>query len=173
MRRILGIEATYFSRVSKWSVWNQALRPQLPSTTIQLLQVKALANIVCSSPDDPMHNIVFCHPLKDRIQAQGRRRGMQFPYWVEVTMQRHLPEVWAGDHTARGSSAKQLYDQNEQYVILGKLLKTLRDPAEQARMALTNPRRVKLRPRHSTALHGWRCPPPWHPVPAVQRPGGQ
>ena len=35
LRRIIGIKATYWSRISNWSVWNQAHRPQLPSTTLQ------------------------------------------------------------------------------------------------------------------------------------------
>jgi len=143
LRRILNIKATYYSRISNWTVWNQAHRPQLPSATLQTLQIKALANIVCSLPEDPMHNIVFCHPMKDRIQAQGRRKGMQFPYWIEVTSQRHFPETWIGDHTARSYAAKQLYGQNEQYVILGKLLKNLRDPAEQA-------------PKRATYMRAWR-----------------
>ena len=132
LRRVIGIKATYWSRISNWSVWNQANRPQLPSNTLQTLQIKALASIVCSSLDDPMHNIVFCHPMKDRIQAQGRRKGMQFPYWVEVTTHRYFPNIWVGDHTARSYAAKKLYGQNEQYVILKKQLQSLRDPAEQA-----------------------------------------
>ena len=132
LRRVLGIKATYYSRISNWVVWNQANRPQLPSTTLQTLQIKALASIVCSSPEDPLHSIVFCHPLKDRIQAQGRRKGMQFPYWIEVTTHRHFPSIWVGDHTARRYAAKQIYGQNEQYVILRKTLKNLQDPAGQA-----------------------------------------
>ena len=132
LRRVLGIKVTYYSRISNWVVWNQANRPQLPSTTLQTLQIKALASIVCSSPEDPLHSIVFCHPLKDRIQAQGRRKGMQFPYWIEVTTHRHFPSIWVGDHTARRYAAKQIYGQNEQYVILRKTLKNLQDPAGQA-----------------------------------------
>ena len=91
LRRVLGIKATYYSRVSNWDVWNQANRPQLPSTTFHTLQIKALASIVCSSPEDPMHRIVFCAPLKDRIQAQGKRQGMQFPYWIGVTTHSRFP----------------------------------------------------------------------------------
>ena len=73
-----------------------------------------------SFPKDPLHNIVFCHPLKDRIQARGRRKGKQIPYWVEVTSHKHVPTIWVGDHTARRYAAKQLYGQNEEYVIVGK-----------------------------------------------------
>ena len=120
LRRVIGIKATSWSRISNWSVWNLANRPQPPSTTLQTLQIKALANIVCSSPEDPMHNVVFCHPMKDRIQAQGRRKGMQFPYWVEVTTHRHFPNIWIGDHTARSYAAKQLYGQK----------RTVRNPQE-------------------------------------------
>ena len=70
--------------------------------------------------------------MKGRIQAQGRRKGVRFPYWVEVTTHRHFPSIWIGDHTAGSYAAKQLYGQNEQYVILKKQLQSLRDPAEQA-----------------------------------------
>ena len=28
--------------------------------------------------------VVFCSALKDGTLAQGRRRGVQFPYWLEV-----------------------------------------------------------------------------------------
>ena len=145
LRRVIGIKATYWSRISNWSVWNQAHRPQLPSTTLQSKTSKSkplptlfalLLMTRCTI------YIVFCHPMKDRIQAQGRRKRMQFPYWVEVTTHRHFPNIWVGDHTARSYAAKQLYGQNEQYVIPKKQLQSPRDPAEQA-------------PKRATYMRAW------------------
>ena len=50
--------------------------------------------------EEPFHNVVFCAAHKDRILATGRRRGMQFPYWLETIAKNNYPEEWLPDHTA-------------------------------------------------------------------------
>ena len=50
---------------------------------------------------EPTHSVVFTAAFKDRILAQGRRRGMQIPYWLEVLTKRFYPQYWDPDHTAR------------------------------------------------------------------------
>ena len=76
LRRAIGIKASYYSRISNADVWSQASRPHRPSETIKT-----------------SHNVVFCAGLKDRIFTQGRRRGMQFPYWIEVMIKRYYPDL--------------------------------------------------------------------------------
>ena len=74
---------SYFSRVGNWDVWKQAFSQQLHSTTLQTLQFKSLPDIVRSCPEDPLHSIAFCHPLRDRMRDRGRRQRMQIPFWTE------------------------------------------------------------------------------------------
>ena len=94
----MGLKASHSSRVSNEDVWAQAGRPQCPSELLYALQHKMLQEVFASSMDDPLHNVVFASAYKDRILAQGRRRGMQFPYWIEVMQKRCYPNL--SDHNA-------------------------------------------------------------------------
>ena len=60
-----------------------------------------------------MHNAVFGPAFKDRIVDQGRRRGMQFPYWLELNSKRFFPEHTAskgilGPHQHYASIAREV-----------------------------------------------------------------
>ena len=79
LRRAIGIKASYYSRVSNESVWEQAGRPQCPSEFLHAVQHKMLQDVFAHNMDHPLHNVVFATGFKDRILSQGRRRGMQFP----------------------------------------------------------------------------------------------
>ena len=59
---------------------------------------RMMREVYCSSMNNPIHNVVFCTGFKDRKYTQGRRRGMQFPYWVETTLKRYQPGL--SDRTA-------------------------------------------------------------------------
>ena len=91
LRRAIGIKASYYSRVTNQSVWEQAGQPELPSERLNYLQYKLTVQIYGSHRSDPMHNVVFASAFKDRILTTGRRRGMQFPYWIEVYSRRFFP----------------------------------------------------------------------------------
>ena len=91
LRRAIGIKASYYSRVTNQSVWEQAGQPELPSERLNYLQYKLIVQIYGSHRSDPMHNVVFASAFKDRILTTGRRRGMQFPYWIEVYSRRFFP----------------------------------------------------------------------------------
>ena len=91
LRRAIGIKASYYSRVTNQSVWEQAGQPELPSERLNYLQYKLTVQIYGSHCSDPMHNVVFASAFKDRILTTGRRRGMQFPYWIEVYSRRFFP----------------------------------------------------------------------------------
>ena len=91
LRRAIGIKASYYSRVTNQSVWEQAGQPELPSERLNYLQYKLAVQIYGSHRSDPMHNVVFASAFKDRILTTGRRRGMQFPYWIEVYSRRFFP----------------------------------------------------------------------------------
>ena len=98
LRRAIGIKASYYSRTTNQDVWTQASRPNRPSESIRITQYKMLHEVYSAPQDNPIHNVVFCAGYKDRILTQGRRRGMQFPYWIEVMVKRYHPEL--SDHTA-------------------------------------------------------------------------
>ena len=98
LRRIIGIKASFYSRVPNHSVWRQAGYPKLPSAQLNNLQRKMMDEVFFSHNTEPLHNVVFCSAYKDRILAQGRRRGMQFPYWIEVVSKKFYPEVWYDHH---------------------------------------------------------------------------
>ena len=98
LRRIVGIKASFYSRVPNSEVYRKADSPEKPSTTLLYQQYKTTVQIFQSPQNDPMHSVVFTGALKDRILHQGRRRGMQFPYWIEVQTKLNFPECW--NHTA-------------------------------------------------------------------------
>ena len=97
LRRAIGLKASYYSRVSNLDAWTQAFKPQRPSESLRIAQYKMLHE-VCAQPEkSPLYNVVFCAGNNDGILAQGRRHGMQFPYWIEVILKRCHPEL--SDHT--------------------------------------------------------------------------
>ena len=98
LRRIVGIKASFYSRITNAEVYTKANSPEKPSTTLLYTQYKTTVQIFKEPPSDPMHSVVFASSFKDRILYQGRRRGMQFPYWIEVQTKRLFPDCW--NHTA-------------------------------------------------------------------------
>ena len=94
LRRIVGVKASYYSRITNLEVYRRAGEPRKPSDTLHKLQIKMLDQVYSSPIEDPLHNVVFCSAYKDRIQVTGRRRGGKIPYWLEITTQRHFPQEW-------------------------------------------------------------------------------
>ena len=86
-----GFKASFYSRVPNSEVYRKADSPEKPSTTLLYQQYKTTVQLFQSPQTDPMHSVVFTGALKDRILHQGRRRGMQFPYWIEVQTKLKLP----------------------------------------------------------------------------------
>ena len=100
LRRIVGIKASCYSRVPNTEVYLKANKPEKPSTILQQIQFKTMAEVFSSEQTTPLYTVVFAPPYKDRILNTGRRRGMQFPYWLEVITKRNYPELWKPDHPA-------------------------------------------------------------------------
>ena len=94
LRRIVGIKASFYSRISNAEVYRTAGNPRKPSDTLNKTQLKMVKQVFTASTLDPLHHVVFSPALKDRIQATGRRRGGKIPYWVETTTQRHFRDEW-------------------------------------------------------------------------------
>ena len=55
-----------------------------PSQTLSDAQFKMMKELFNAPRREIFHSVVFCAWHKDRILSQGRRRGMQFPYWIEL-----------------------------------------------------------------------------------------
>ena len=91
LRRIVGIKASFYSRVSNHTVWERASYPDRPSDYLWRSQYKFMQEVFAANREDPYHSVVFGSAYKDRILSQGRRRGMQFPYWLEVSAKRYFP----------------------------------------------------------------------------------
>ena len=85
LRRVIGIKASYYSRISNEEVLYQAYRPTLPSALLEYQRYKYAVISYQSDRPDPTHNVIFGPAHKDLIRVKGRRRGMQFPYWLEAT----------------------------------------------------------------------------------------
>ena len=135
LRRAIGIKASYYSRVSNMDVWTQAGRPNRPSETLKVAQYKMLHEVYAAQEHEPLYNVVFCSGNKDRILAQGRRRGMQFPYWIEVMLKRYHPSL--SDHTAG------LYGPHFKYTLMKR---ALRNPLELAPKRARRTRKARARP---------------------------
>ena len=103
LRRAIAITAVYSSHVSNQEVWNQAQQPILPSQTPSHRQYQLYIHVIKQPREESTHNVVFGPAFKDRILLKGRRRGMQFPYWVEVYSTKFLPHI-KPDHTANPHS---------------------------------------------------------------------
>ena len=105
LRRVVGIKASFYSRIPNTEVYNQARRPKLPTQSLNDIQFKMMKEVFLSDMSDIPHSVVFNASYKDRIHNQGRRRGMQFPYWVEVVSKEYFPDIYnSPDHTAFGPS---------------------------------------------------------------------
>ena len=107
LRRSIGIKASFYSRVTNKDVWEQAGKPVPASELLNWNQYKTLIEVFQQDRTQPTHSSIFCSAFKDRIVAQGRRRGMQFPYWIDTTTRRHFPQIT--DHTALSRNPHERY----------------------------------------------------------------
>ena len=114
LRRIVGIKASYYSRVSNADVKDKAGYPNRPSDSLWKQQFQFMKGVFQMPRSEACHSVVFSSVHRDRVLAQGRRRAMQFPYWLEVSAKRYFPEEYKQDHYALGQQfryaeiAKQL-----------------------------------------------------------------
>ena len=91
--------------------------------------------------EEPTHNVLFGSVLRDRILLQGRRRGMQFPCWVEVYSTREcFPEI-SPDHHAGPQN---------RYLNFGKLV---RSPS------------VEMAPKRAFTVRAWAVAKTLNPKP--------
>ena len=75
LRRIVGIKASYYSRVSNHVVWRAANYSKKPSERLHKIQYKMLKEVFAADIDKPLHNVVFASTFRDRIRVSGRKRG--------------------------------------------------------------------------------------------------
>ena len=68
-----------------------------PKTGGPFLVVPIIRIIMFLGLYNPIHHVIFANAYKDRIQTEGRRRGMKFPYWIEVRTQRYFPQHWSAN----------------------------------------------------------------------------
>ena len=115
LRRVVGVKASYYSRITNAAVWDKAVNPKLPSQFLFEAQYKTFVNVFGQDRTSPTHAVVFGPNHKDRILLKGRRRGMQSPYWVEVYSKRFFPNL-KPEHTS-----------NHQYY--ENIQKAVRDPS--------------------------------------------
>ena len=96
LRRVVGIKASYYSRIPNTAVREKAGFPSKPSDSLYAAEHKLLRQVFLAPTTDPMHHVVLSPAYKDRIQATGRCRGGKIPYWIEVITKRYYSEIW--DH---------------------------------------------------------------------------
>ena len=123
LRRVIGIKAAYFSRITNHTVWYQAGYPRRPSDMLFKLERRCMNRVYQTAPHEPVYSVVFQEPFKDRIKLQGRRRGRQIAYWAETTAKRHFKEIF--DHSASGHS---IFGPHFKYALIARHLRVL-EPA--------------------------------------------
>ena len=104
LRRVVGVKASFYCRALNTEVYNRASRPKLPSQTPSDMQFRMMHEVFNSSRSEAHQPVAFNTAHKDRIFNQGRRRGMQFPYWVEVMTKQYFPTF--GSHQTTPLSRK-------------------------------------------------------------------
>ena len=57
---IIGIKASYYSRINNNTIYHNADKPKLPSESIIQLEYKMLSEIFLADMQEPIHNVVFC-----------------------------------------------------------------------------------------------------------------
>ena len=91
LRRVVGVKASYYSRIPNKSVWLKAHQPATPSQTIMSAQFKLLTEAILTPNDDPFHHVMFSPGYTDRVGIQrNSKRGPPPPHWLGLTSQRAL-----------------------------------------------------------------------------------
>ena len=103
LSRVVEVKASYHSRITNAATRGKAGHPKIPS------------QYLFDARTSQTHAAAFGPNHKDRILLNGRRSGMQFPYWLEVYSNRFFPH-FKPDHTS-----PQLHYDNIQ--------KAVRDPS--------------------------------------------
>ena len=67
LRRVLGIRASYYSRIPNQEAWKQAGRPTLPSQVVLSQQFRLLLQAMHVDHTKPQHHVVFAPAYKDRV----------------------------------------------------------------------------------------------------------
>ena len=67
LRRVLGIRASYYSRIPNQEAWKQAGRPTLPSQVVLSQQFRLLLQAMQVDRTEPQHHVVFAPTYKDRV----------------------------------------------------------------------------------------------------------
>ena len=98
LRRVLGIKASYYSRIPNKEVWTQAGKPRLPSQLVLAEQFRLLLQALKADTMEPQHHVVFAPAYKDRVGMQrNHKRGPPPPYWLSIVsklaLEYYVPEI--------------------------------------------------------------------------------
>ena len=98
LRRVLGIKASYYSRIPNKEVWTQAGKPYLPSQLVLAEQFRLLLQALKADTMEPQHHVVFAPAYKDRVGMQrNHKRGPPPPHWLslvsKLALEYYVPEV--------------------------------------------------------------------------------
>ena len=98
LRRVLGIKASYYSRIPNKEVWAQAGKPVLPSQLVLSQQFRLLLQAIQASNMEPQRHVVFAPAYKDRVgMHRNHKRGPLPPHWLslvtKLALEYYFPEV--------------------------------------------------------------------------------
>ena len=125
LRRVVGIKASYYSRISNRTVWIKANKPVIPSQELMAYQFKLL-----TPTDDPCHHVMFAPGYPDRVGIQrNSKRGPPPPHWLGLTSQRALT-FFAQDVTSQPG-----YSSHTRVDLLGLKKYITKHPEYPARLA--------------------------------------
>ena len=71
LRRVVGIKASYYSRIPNKAVWLKANKPATPSQTLMSAQFKLLTESILTPTDDPFHHVMFSPGYTDRVNLSA------------------------------------------------------------------------------------------------------
>ena len=111
LRRVVGIKASYYSRIPNKEVWTKANKPATPSQALMSAQFKLLTDSILTPTDDPFHHVMFSPGYKDRVGIQRNyKRGPPPPHWLGLTSQRALSYFALDVPTQPGYSSQTRLD---------------------------------------------------------------
>ena len=111
LRRVVGIKASYYSRIPNKAVWIKANKPATPSQTLMSAQFKLLTESILTPTDDPFHHSMFSPGYTDRVGIQrNSKRGPRPPHWLGLTSQRALTYFAQDAPTQPGYSSQTRLD---------------------------------------------------------------
>ena len=94
LRRVIGVKASYYSRICNTTVWKSANHPTLLSQLVLSQQFQLLVGSVRAPSSSPLHHVIFSRGYRDRSQMQKKKqRGKPPRQWLGLTTKRALESL--------------------------------------------------------------------------------